>query len=987
MPIQAEIDGIGILEFPDGTPNDVIQSAVKRTISQRGQAQPQSQGPSTIAEMRRREEQGMVSALPPEQVQARVGSPEQLEEAVQDSKNVGQQEGGFSAKNLEAFLKGIATGEGIGAGGSGLAGGEVPRAPVGDSPEAKRYREAIAFQARTVPVIGTALSTGGLGAIPTALTMAGTSALAEQTAQEYEKATGLREKREPGKVVGAGIFGAIPGLGPVQGASNPLLAGIWQAGKQALLNASLSAFSKTVEKAIDEGRRPTAEELEKAIEFPTYLGAGTGFLGGALGRGQQLLTTEQQVAQQGRESGRRIEQQVGVESAPLTGAQQTGINIPGQFGTGSSGLAAQQNLVQRIRNVLNLDPQQEQAVGRAVQQELGAAEDTSRQALSQQIQAGQTATQGQVEGVVQSIIPNARRAASSEASASNALNAVRQEDQRLGGLVDNAYNTMRTRLTTLLGGRPEPRVAPTPALGQRIDDLLSTLATEQVTTTTPSLIIGGQPTVTVENIPSQFFNEATRRAQSLREVARSPQTMEGLVGLRQSVDGLVNYFNEFAPGLGQRQLRQLRSALKSEELTAARRLGVENELVAAQNLAEQRFTVLQDNPIIRKAVSVAGEGGFQNSEAFYLQLSSQPEAVASINNLLSNTAQGRIQLSQIRRGLFDYLRSENPIQIAGQQFEDAAPILNGFRNLPQSTQAFIAGNAQNANRLRSILEDANRVQNSGRSIPLSGGISREALNEITDNLGNINSQRLRAIVAGDARAARARSEEFFNNTTAEVQNNRLNPDVDPSQFVRDFLFRSNNPQVVRDALDQLSVPTRQAARRDAAVALLNHVSETSPRNAMVGVPSVENILRNPNKMQIIRETLDPADFNMINDYMIWTRARNLTREGRALQPNQLADAVKQVSQARLIIDNLVGNPTAQNFLASVSRVPRFIGGLKPNLTAQQAQTLAKNANVPLQNLYRTWDELKQKSDATRSSLPEEKRQIFDETLAVPNRPQ
>jgi hypothetical protein len=396
---------------------------------------------------------------------------------------------------------------------------------------------------------------------------------------------------------------------------------------------------------------------------------------------------------------------------------------------------------------------------------------------------------------------------------------------------------------------------------------------------------------------------------------------------------------------------------------------------------------LQDNPIIRKAVSAAGEGGFQNAEAFYSQLSSQPEAVASINRLLSNTAQGRIQLSQIRRGLFDYLRSENPIQIAGQQFEDAAPILNGFRNLPQSTQVFIAGNAQNANRLRSILEDANRVQNSGRSIPLSGGISREALNEITDNLGNINSQRLRAIVAGDARAARARSEEFFNNTTAEVQNNRLNPDVDPSQFVRDFLFRSNNPQVVRDALDQLSIPTRQAARRDAAVALLNHVSETSPQNARAGVPRVEDILRNPNQMQIIRETLDPADFNMINDYMIWTRARNLIREGRALQPNQLADAVKQFSQARLIIDNLVGNPTAQNFLASVSRVPRFIGGLKPNLTAQQAQTLAKNANVPLQNLYRTWDELKQKSDDTRSSLPEEKRQIFDETLAIPNRPQ
>ena len=936
----------------------------------------------TIGEMRRREEQGMISALPPEQVQAAIGSTDQLNQAVDDAGKVGM---------MERFVGSFAgMAEPSGQVAPFVSGTEARIAPSGEftplgAAEARGQLKGFARGAELIPPAVAGLMTGGLGAIPTAAAMATAGATGQAVKQAIEVQSGQKEKFQPGEVLKSGIISATPGLGPIQGAAGPLAAGLYQAGKQSVLNASTAAFGEAIQKYIDEGRIPTWEEIGKEIKLPALFGGATGFTGGALGRGQQLLTTEQQVAQQGREAGRRIEQQVGAESAPLTGAQQTGINIPGQFGTRSSGLAAQQNLVQRIRNVLNLNPQQEQAVGRAVQQELGAAEDTSRQALSQQIQAGQTATQGQVEGVVQAVIPNVRRAASSQESARNSLDAVIQEDQRLNGFVTDAYNAMRTRLATLLGGRPETRVAPTPALEQSIDDLLSTLATEQVTTTTPSLIIGGQPTVTVENIPSQFFNEATRRAESLRAVARSPQTMEGLIGLRQSIDGLVHYFDEFAPGVGQRQLRQLRSALKSEELTAARRLGVENELVAAQNLAEQRFTVLQDNPIIRKAVSVAGEGGFQNPETFYSQLSSQPEAVGSITRLLSATAQGRIQLSQIRRGLFDYLRSENPIQIAGQQFEDAAPILNGFRNLPQSTQAFIAGNVENANRLRSILEDANRVQNAGRSIPLSGGISLAALNEITDNLGNINSQRLRAIVAGDARAARARSEEFFNRTTAEIQNNRLNPDVDPSQFVRDFLFRSNNPQVVRDALDQLSIPTRQAARRDAAVALLNHVSETAPQNASVGVASVENILRDPNRMQIIRETLDPADFNMINDYMIWTRARNLTREGRALQPNQLADAVKQVSQARLIIDNLVGNPTAQNFLASLSRVPRIIGELKPNITAQQAETFARTANV--KNIYRTWDDLKQKSDATRSSLPEEKRQIFDETLAVPNRPQ
>ena len=52
-----------------------------------GQQQPAA--PATIAEMRRREEQGMVSALPPEQVQAAIGSTDQLNQAVKDAGKVG----------------------------------------------------------------------------------------------------------------------------------------------------------------------------------------------------------------------------------------------------------------------------------------------------------------------------------------------------------------------------------------------------------------------------------------------------------------------------------------------------------------------------------------------------------------------------------------------------------------------------------------------------------------------------------------------------------------------------------------------------------------------------------------------------------------------------------------------------------------------------------------------------------------------------------
>ena len=108
MPIEAEIEGYGILEFPDGTSEDVIQSVVKRTLSERSQSQPTA-SPATIADMRRREEQpGFGQPIPqseePDQGPAQFGQPfplanrpqspvgsiEQLNLAVEQSANIGR---------------------------------------------------------------------------------------------------------------------------------------------------------------------------------------------------------------------------------------------------------------------------------------------------------------------------------------------------------------------------------------------------------------------------------------------------------------------------------------------------------------------------------------------------------------------------------------------------------------------------------------------------------------------------------------------------------------------------------------------------------------------------------------------------------------------------------------------------------------------------------------------------------------------------------
>lgn len=151
---------------------------LKSEASKRGLQLP-SQPPATIAEMRRREEQGMVAALPEAEVAAAVGSTAQLNQAVQDASKVGQQENGFMAGLRETF-------RGIGTGGGGLAGGEVLRAPVAgaETPEGKKFREAARFQAATgAGIVAPELLAAASPEIAAAMTAAGGATRAERIGQ------------------------------------------------------------------------------------------------------------------------------------------------------------------------------------------------------------------------------------------------------------------------------------------------------------------------------------------------------------------------------------------------------------------------------------------------------------------------------------------------------------------------------------------------------------------------------------------------------------------------------------------------------------------------------------------------------------------------------------------------------------------------------------------------------------------------------------
>jgi hypothetical protein len=169
---RLKLDGIVSQMESNGEKPEDIQFVVNDFKSKYERAA----APATIAEMRRREEQGMVAALPEAEVAAAVGSTAQLNQAVQDAGKVGQQEGGFMAGLRETF-------RGLGSGGAGLAGGDVLRAPIAgpETPEGKQFRDAARFQAGIAAgIVAPELLAAASPEIAAALTAAGGATRAER---------------------------------------------------------------------------------------------------------------------------------------------------------------------------------------------------------------------------------------------------------------------------------------------------------------------------------------------------------------------------------------------------------------------------------------------------------------------------------------------------------------------------------------------------------------------------------------------------------------------------------------------------------------------------------------------------------------------------------------------------------------------------------------------------------------------------------------
>lgn len=849
---------------------------------------------------------------------------------------------------------------------AGVGGGGVPieytlgetKAPEELAKGIIRYGPAVVAGIAAPPAAGLA------GLATTAGIMGAAAGAGELAGQALEVKGGERPGISAGELTSATITGATP-FPIAQGLGGPIRAAIGGAIKQAAISQAASSLADIFDTALSQGRLPTSDEiLKSATDLSTYLpgavGGLVGGLGGGLARPARALTEQEQIGRAGREAARGLQEVVGAGRAPLTAAQQTGRNLPGEFAAGTGELGAQQAVPGAVRQAVAAPAG---AAGPA-QREIAALAEAESQRLAGQVGTTQMAGEALVEAQLQTSIPGVARAGTTAENATTALNMIRNEADRLGKNVTAAYQALKNEISRL-GGQTASYV-PTNLQGA-VDEVLSSLATIQRTKEIPSPIIGGAPTTITTAEPTALFDEATRLARNLKEVSKNPQNLDQIIGLRQQIDDAFSGITEIAPGFGKAQLTKLRNALKQDELAAARQIGgnAESLLKKAQSVAQQRFETLEANPIILKALRNPGErNAYQNSEQFFSEMAAQPEALDSIRKALTPA-----EFDQIRRGMFDSLRDIKPTTINGIAYEDASALANNFRKLPDATRETLAGSKALANDLQSVLDDASKAQSIGRTVPIREGINEGTLNELFTQAGAIKAPSLRASVMKDVNDAVARARRYENDITKQARAGTLNPNIDQDEFVRNFVLSSKNPDVVRDAIGLLSPSAREGISKKAAEVFIDHIIGSSKT-----ATSLDELIGDKNRLQILREVLTPNDLQLAKDLMNYQRAVLMTGPQGKLDSSEMAKFVWKVTQARALTDFMVGNAPMQNFISKVARTPEFIVGFKPTVSAKVAGRGAQAIGSPA--------ELMTAYEEARESLPEDKRTAFDQAFPI-----
>jgi len=263
-------------EYNWSNPNPPTESDFKAILdyeAAQGVSAPAAQPPATIAEMRRREEQGMVSALPEAQAAVAVRSTAQLNRAVQDAGKVGKMESFVGTMGQMAEPTGmLAPFEG----GRLQPSGEFTR---GGAAESRGMRRGAALGAAMIPPLLAAPAAAGMGF--------GTGLLFESGVGLGSQLLSQTISPEPYRF-GEMMAGAVPGV-PVGQRASKLAQFALETGSA----VGTAAAQAGLEAAFDEGTDLSDVLLSTGLAGILTPSASIGFrTAGALGRARGVQAEE-----------------------------------------------------------------------------------------------------------------------------------------------------------------------------------------------------------------------------------------------------------------------------------------------------------------------------------------------------------------------------------------------------------------------------------------------------------------------------------------------------------------------------------------------------------------------------------------------------------------------------------------------------------------------------------------------------------------------
>lgn len=383
MPIEAEIEGIGILEFPDGTSDEVVQATVKRTLAQRGQAQP---------------------ANPVQKADS------ELMQAVNRSAGIADPLLGYIKQSQQPQAQGQAVSQYVN---PAIQGGEEVRPPSAvASPEARQRLEQGLVNIPRIGVPAVAgLAAGPAGVAATSAVGSIGSIIGEAVSQAIEKLSGMRQEYSGKELVASGVQGAIPvmqGGGILRGVGNVAMQTAGGMGAEAIrtggenvlsggiIPGAISAAGQTVGGVagrlgkIASGAAERASTLEKIGATPTFgqavpsMAAMEARVSSRVG-GQELRKT---LEQQGNDIAETVRSITGLEpqgADVLTRRllEDIGADEAQAVANASAGLSDARSILERVRGTA-----QQQVAEQAVQDASKAYEQAIQSTLFKGVRPG-----------------------------------------------------------------------------------------------------------------------------------------------------------------------------------------------------------------------------------------------------------------------------------------------------------------------------------------------------------------------------------------------------------------------------------------------------------------------------------------------------------------------------------------------------------------------------------------------------------------------